>query len=139
MSSTKPFMLSAVSFLCDPGAWCGKRQCDVDCHRSSLRGARGLPQCRTAPPAWIRWRERKRLTNGKLSGFVVGDAQGLYRLEDAASILKPEMTISIAQPGLAKQQASVEQLELLASTETYVKVTANAAFTVYCSETTERS
>jgi len=73
---------------------------------------------------------------GKLSGFIVGDARALYRLEDAASILKPEMTISIAQRGLAKQQASVEQLELLASTETYVKVTANAGFTVYCSETT---
>lgn len=104
---------------------CGQAQ-------KSARWRRGIPKMLER----LRWRERQRLKKGKLSGFIVGDAQALYRLEDAASILKPEMTISIAQPGLAKQQASVEQLELLASTETYVKVTANAGFTVYCSETT---
>ena len=44
-----------------------------------------------------------------------------------------EITIAIAQPGLSVGRASEPQLNLLASTEVYVRETINATFAVYCS------
>lgn len=78
-------------------------------------------------------RERRRLMGGRRSGFVQGDIQSLYRLSDGAHLLRPSLTIAIAQPGLSKAGVSAAQLELLASTETYVRETANSGLQVFCS------
>lgn len=78
-------------------------------------------------------RERRRLDRGRRSGLIKGDASMLYRLEERARLLKSEFTISIAQPGLSKERVSRAQLELLASTETYLYETAHAQVKVYCS------
>jgi hypothetical protein len=39
----------------------------------------------------------------------------------------------IAQPGLSRDRASSQQLDLLASTQAYLKTTINAPLTVWCS------
>jgi len=78
-------------------------------------------------------RERLRLARGAPSGFMKGDAAALYELADRSQLLRPDLTIAVAQPGLSATSASGAQLELLASTETYVHETVNGAFDVYCS------
>ena len=78
-------------------------------------------------------RERRRVAQGRPSGFVIGDLQTLYRLADGAHLLRPTCSIAIAQPGVSKAAVSAPQLELLAATETYVREVANADFTVLCS------
>jgi hypothetical protein len=80
-----------------------------------------------------RRRERNRLELSGVTGFMKGDASVLYGLEDTARLLRPEFTIAIAQPGLTQAGVSAAQLELLASTETYVYETPFGAFEVYCS------
>lgn len=57
----------------------------------------------------------------------------MYRLEEAAPLLRPELHVVIAQPGLSKARASAPILQLLASTELYLRETASAAFRVLCS------
>jgi superfamily II DNA or RNA helicase len=78
-------------------------------------------------------REKKRLSDGKLSGFIVGNAHDLLAIEDALKESKTSFTISIAQPGLSKSRVSAEQLRLLASTESYVRQITNGGFEVHCS------
>lgn len=78
-------------------------------------------------------RERERVERHGASGIVKGNAQTLYRLIDVARLRRPMFKISIAQPGLSKQNVSSAQLELLASTQTYVAETAHASFESYCS------
>lgn len=77
-------------------------------------------------------RERGRAKKGA-SGFIVGDADKLYTLLDQCRVLKSNLTVSIAQPGLTKAGVTLPQLELLATTELYVREAANADFQVYCS------
>jgi len=78
-------------------------------------------------------RERTRVANGRPSGFIVGDLPSLFRLADNAHILRPTYTIAISQPGVSKAAVTAAQLELLASTETYLHETAYARLEVYCS------
>lgn len=78
-------------------------------------------------------RERRRIVAGRRSGFVRGDTHALYRVADEAHLLRPSLTIALAQPGLSKASVSPAQLELLASTETYVRETANSGLQVFCS------
>ncbi|MDZ4178692.1 MAG: DEAD/DEAH box helicase family protein [Coriobacteriia bacterium] len=78
-------------------------------------------------------RERGRVRRGA-DGFVVGTAEKLYELHDMCRMLKPILTIAVAQPGVAKAQVSQAQLELLATTELYLSEAATADFEVYCSE-----
>jgi len=77
-------------------------------------------------------REKKRAQGGR-TGFVKGDAAKLYTLIDRSPLLKPVFTIAIAQPGVSKKSVTAPQLELLASTETYVYETAHSKFEVYSS------
>lgn len=58
-------------------------------------------------------RERNRLHRSGVTGILKGDAQTLYRLNDIARLRRPVFTISIAQPGLSRQNVSASQLELL--------------------------
>lgn len=78
-------------------------------------------------------RERKRRKEHSRSGLLVGDDNALYSVADQCRMLKPAMTIAIAQPGLSRANASSQQLELLATTELYLREAANADFEVYCS------
>ncbi len=78
-------------------------------------------------------REKKRIERARVSGILKGDAQALYRLIDVARLRQSAFTISIAQPGLSRQNATAAQLELLAATQVYVQETAHAAFQAYCS------
>lgn len=77
-------------------------------------------------------REQTRLRNQNRSGFVLGDGNTLYRLRERARLLKSDFTIVIAQPGLSKNEASIQQLELLGSTETYLYEVGNASFGILC-------
>ncbi len=79
-------------------------------------------------------REQSRVRNHSRSGFVLGNGNTLYRLRERARFLKPDFTFLIAQPGLSKNQASTQQLDLLGSTETYLYEVANASFGVLCSD-----
>ena len=78
-------------------------------------------------------RERRRLQRGRVSGFVRGDEQSLYEITDKAHLLRPNLTVAIAQPGMSRSGVSVPMLELLASAEVYVHEIAASDFHVYCS------
>lgn len=78
-------------------------------------------------------RERRRKERQGRTGIEKGSATELYRVEEQSRLLRPDFTICIAQPGLSKGAVSNPQLELLASTETYVYETVYAAFEVLCS------
>lgn len=80
------------------------------------------------------YRERNRLNRQGRSGFIVGDGNTLYRLQERARLLKPDFSMVIAQPGLSKSMVSSQQLDLLGSTEVYVHEVANASLHVLCNE-----
>lgn len=48
-------------------------------------------------------------------------------------MLPRRMEIVIVQPGLSIVKATTQQLDLLASTQAYLKTTINAPLTVWCS------
>jgi hypothetical protein len=81
----------------------------------------------------LRRREGNRQKDGR-NRILVGDVATLYRLLEQAPLLRPVVSIAIAQPGLAKSRVSTNQLELLASTETYLYEVAHSSLDVYCSE-----
>jgi len=78
-------------------------------------------------------RQRSRMGWQGKTGFIVGDGNALYRLEERARRLKPDFGMLIAQPGLAKRMASRRQLDLLGSTEVYLCEVASASLRVLCS------
>jgi hypothetical protein len=78
-------------------------------------------------------RERNRWANHNRSGIMVGSPKKLFDLEERARLLKPSLSIYIAQPGVSKNRISSQQLELLGSTEVYLREVANANFYVICS------
>ncbi|UGS36766.1 hypothetical protein DSM104329_03176 [Capillimicrobium parvum] len=78
-------------------------------------------------------RERNRNKKHGRSGILLGSGETLYRLEEAAPVLRPEISVVVAQPGLSKASASPAVAQLLASTELYLRETASAAFRVLCS------
>lgn len=78
-------------------------------------------------------REKRRRARGYRSGLERGTAPDLYKIEDAARHLRPDFGIVIAQPGLSKGKASQSQLELLASTEVFLRETFNLSMHVLCS------
>lgn len=78
-------------------------------------------------------RERNRVNNHGHDGFEVGDIAELYRLQDESHLLSPSFTIAIAQPGLSRESAAENQLQLLAATEAYVREVAKADLKVFCS------
>jgi len=79
-------------------------------------------------------RERKRQRTGRASGIVIGTPNTFFTLREKSRLLKPRFSFAIAQPGLSRTAASQDQLQLLASTEVYVRETANAPLEVFCSE-----
>lgn len=77
-------------------------------------------------------RERNRNQKYGRSGILHGSGETLYRLEEAAPVLRPEISVVVAQPGLSKRRASPAVAQLLASTDLYLRETASARFRVIC-------
>ena len=78
-------------------------------------------------------REGDRVRNHGRSGFEIGELKDLYEIADCAHLLRPVFTIAISQPGLSKARVADNQLQLLASTEAYVRQVAKADFVALCS------
>lgn len=76
---------------------------------------------------------RKQQREGQ-SPFIVGDLPSLYRLKDQALVRRRRMEIVIAQPGLSASRVDQPHLELLASTEFYLRSTIAAPLEIWCSE-----
>ncbi len=79
-------------------------------------------------------RARKKQKREGVSPFEVGDIKKLYEIRDRATVLRRRMEIVIAQPGLSASKATTQQLDLLASTQAYLKTTINAPLIVWCSD-----
>lgn len=77
-------------------------------------------------------RAAERLRFGRTS-FEKGTKEGLAGLRNRCRFLKPKLTVFVVQPGLSKAQVSESQCALLATTETYLKVTSLAALRVIAS------
>jgi superfamily II DNA or RNA helicase len=67
------------------------------------------------------------------SPFLVGNERTFYRLQEQSTLHKRRMEIVVAQPGVSASRASSAQLDLLASTEAYLRNTVNAPLIVWCS------
>jgi superfamily II DNA or RNA helicase len=78
-------------------------------------------------------RERNRNRKHNRSGLIVGTGETLYDLEEVAPVLRPQIEVVIAQPGLSKARFSPAIAQLLASTDLYLRETASASFRVVCS------
>lgn len=102
---------------------CGQAQKSVRWRRTDLR-----PFFRTLDD-----RARKKHRRDGVSPFEVGDIKKLYETRDRATVLRPRMEIAIVQPGLSAARATTQQLDLLASTEAYLRTTINAPLAVWCS------
>ncbi|KRF06358.1 hypothetical protein ASH00_08955 [Arthrobacter sp. Soil782] len=78
-------------------------------------------------------RARKKQTREGVSPFEVGDVKKLYEIRDKAVLLPRRMEMIIVQPGLSASKATTQQLDLLASTQEYLKTTIKAPLVVWCS------
>jgi hypothetical protein len=79
-------------------------------------------------------RARKKEKREGVSPFEVGDIKKLYEIQDRAMVLRRRMEMVIVQPGLSVSKATPQQLDLLASTQSYLKTTIKAPLTVWCSD-----
>jgi superfamily II DNA or RNA helicase len=102
---------------------CGQAQKSVMWRRNDLK-----PFFRTLDN-----RAKKKQDRDGASPYEVGDINKLYEISDKAIVLLRRMEIVIAQPGLSARRASTQQLDLLASTQSYLQTTIKAPLTVWCS------
>ncbi len=103
---------------------CGQAQKSIMWRRGDLR-----PFFRT-----LEARARQKQRRDGVNPFEVGDIKKLYEMQDKALVLRRRMEMVIVQPGLSASKATTQQLDLLASTQAYLKTTINAPLTVWCSE-----
>jgi superfamily II DNA or RNA helicase len=78
-------------------------------------------------------RARKKYRRDGVSPIEVGNIKTLYQIQEKATVLGRRMEMVIVQPGLSAAGASSQQLDLLASTQAYLKTTINAPLAVWCS------
>ncbi|MFC7708659.1 DEAD/DEAH box helicase [Micromonospora lupini] len=102
---------------------CGQTQKSIMWRRGDLR-----PFFRTLDD-----RARKKQRRDGVSPFEVGDINALYKIQEQATVLRRRMEMVIVQPGLSAVRATTQQLNLLASTQAYLKTTINAPLAVWCS------
>jgi superfamily II DNA or RNA helicase len=102
---------------------CGQAQKSVAWRRSDLR------------PFFKRLddRARRKQKRDGVSPFEAGSAKKLYEIREQALVLPRRMEIVIAQPGLSASRATRSQLDILGSTESYLRTTINAPLTIWCS------
>lgn len=74
-------------------------------------------------------REGQRQRRG-ISGYLRGDDRTLIAIREGAERVRCEMEVVMVQPGLSTGRVSPPQLELLASTELYLRETAAARLRV---------
>lgn len=103
---------------------CGQAQKSVMWRRSDLR-----PFFRTLDD-----RARKKHKRTGVTPFEVGDLKKLYAIQEKARTLRPRMEMVIVQPGLSASRATTQQLDLLASTQAYLKTTVMAPLAIWCSD-----
>jgi hypothetical protein len=77
-------------------------------------------------------RETARQTRGR-SGLLVGDDRTLTGLLDAVRSRRPDVRVTVVQPGLRKSQARARHLQILGAAEVYVAEVAYGKFDVWCS------
>jgi superfamily II DNA or RNA helicase len=77
-------------------------------------------------------RERKRRQRGA-SGLLVGGDDDLLAFEELVRVRRPELHVTVVQPGLSKAAAQTRHVQLLGAADVYVKEIAHAAFEVWCS------
>jgi hypothetical protein len=80
----------------------------------------------------LRDRARKKYQREGISPFEIGDPRTLHALQDQAAVLQRRLEMVIVQPGLSATKASPQQLDLLASTQAYLRTTVGAPVTVWC-------
>jgi superfamily II DNA or RNA helicase len=102
---------------------CGQAQKSIMWRRSDL-----LPFFKTLDD-----RARKKYRREGVSPFEVGDSRKLYELQERATVVRRRVEMVIVQPGLSVAGATNQQLDLLASTQAYLKTTIKASLTVWCS------
>jgi hypothetical protein len=102
---------------------CGQAQKSIMWRRSDLR-----PFFKT-----LEDRARKKSARTGVTPFEVGDIRKLYEIQERSLVLPRRMEMVIVQPGLSATKASTQQLDLLASTQAYLKTTINASLRVVCS------
>ncbi|MFD7159410.1 hypothetical protein ACFV9C_32760 [Kribbella sp. NPDC059898] len=102
---------------------CGQAQKSVRWRRNDLR-----PFFRTLVD-----RGRKKQARTGVSPFEAGDLRKLFEIQDMAAVLRRRVEMIIVQPGLSQSMASEQQLDVLASTQAYLRTTINASLAVWCS------
>jgi superfamily II DNA or RNA helicase len=78
-------------------------------------------------------RERRRLEKGR-SGLMHGDETALLGFEDVIRRRRPDLRVTVVQPGLSKTDAKPRHLDLLGAADVYVSEVAYGRFDVWCSE-----
>lgn len=78
-------------------------------------------------------REPKRDESGEATRFEKGDRDELIKIREMSRLCPIKLSIFVVQPGLSKQEATVEQLELLSVTENHLMETYKLPFGVIAS------
>ena len=78
-------------------------------------------------------RAKKKMQRDQVSPFEVGNVDKLFQLRDRSLTLPRRVEMVIAQPGVSKAAISGQQMDLLASTESYLRTTIRAPLEVWCS------
>lgn len=102
---------------------CGQAQKSIRWRRNHL-----LPFFQTLAD-----RAAKKEQRDGISPFEIGSPRALHELHERSRLLRPRMEMVIVQPGLSAAEASTQQLDLLASTQAYLKTTIKAPLAVWCS------
>lgn len=102
---------------------CGQAQKSIMWRRSDMR-----PFFKTLVD-----RATKKQKREGISPFEVGDPRKLFEIRDRSVAMKRRIEIVIVQPGLSVANATTQQLDLLASTQAYLRTTIRAPLSVWCS------
>jgi hypothetical protein len=78
-------------------------------------------------------RDQSRIKDGRTSRLEKGTKEDLLRIAEMSRSRPVRMTVSIVQPGLSRDHASREQLELLSVTENYLMETFRIPFAAIAS------
>ncbi|MBK9156408.1 MAG: hypothetical protein IPM25_19740 [Chloracidobacterium sp.] len=81
----------------------------------------------------LRRREEKRIQEAKPSRIEVGDTDVLEGILEKSYMYKTYLSIHAVQPGLSKGEVSVDQLELLSVTDSFLRETYRIPFAVIAS------
>jgi hypothetical protein len=78
-------------------------------------------------------RDARRLDNAEPSRLELGDSEQLLMIREMSHLLPVKLKVFIVQPGLSKEKATRDQLELLSVTENHLMETYQLPFAVIAS------